>query len=304
MRKKETVKSACSGMTLIEVIMVMAILSVVMLAVMSLYIPAQRSTVVQTQVTDIQQNLQLAVNRLSHDLLTAGFLVTGQPILFESGTVDDPVDFTIRTRLVGGGFGRVASVLTPVHTHAVRLNLTNADMAVEFPENSLVRLIQPVTSKECNEDTVSEVNRIYQVKHPTVDDNGTPGDPSDDFTVIDLDDPNSVLAVGHILPETVVVRVANATSPAVQTIRYQFADSDGDGVRDALVRLINGNRQFLARNVSNISFVYTYNGAPTPRVQQVEITLSGQTKELVAGDAIASAKTRSLRTSVTLRNVF
>ena len=303
MRKKETVKSACSGMTLIEVIMVMAILSVVMLAVMSLYIPAQRSTVVQTQVTDIQQNLQLAVNRLSHDLLTAGFLVTGQPILFESGTVDDPVDFTIRTRLVGGGFGRVDSVAAGTAGAEVRLNLTNADMAEEFPLNSFVRLIEPVTSKECNPGA-AEADRVYEVVQVSVDDNGTGGDPSDDFAVIDLDDPKSALNAGHVSPEVVMIRVANATSPAVQTIRYQFADSDGDGVRDALVRLINGNRQFLARNVSNVNFLYTYNGAPTPRVQQVEITLSGQTKELVAGDAIASAKTRSLRTSVTLRNVF
>ena len=303
MRKKETVKSACSGMTLIEVIMVMAILSVVMLAVMSLYIPAQRSTVVQTQVTDIQQNLQLAVNRLSHDLLTAGFLVTGQPILFESGTVDDPVDFTIRTRLVGGGFGRVDSVAAGTAGAEVRLNLTNADMAEAFPLNSFVRLTEPVTSKECNPGA-AEADRVYEVVQVSVDDNGTGGDPSDDFAVIDLDDPKSALNAGHVSPEVVMIRVANATSPAVQTIRYQFADSDGDGVRDALVRLINGNRQFLARNVSNISFVYTYNGAPTPRVQQVDITLSGQTRELVAGDAIASAKTRSLRTSVTLRNVF
>jgi prepilin-type N-terminal cleavage/methylation domain-containing protein len=272
MRSKKNVKSACSGMTLIEVIMVMAILSIVMLAVMSLYIPAQRSTVVQTQVSDVQENLQLAMSRLSQDLLTAGFLVNGQAISAETAT-----GFTISTRLVGNGFGRIESVVGNV------LTLSLADMIDEFPDNSFVRIMDPVTASEI---TVS----------------GT------DYTVTDSDRVLKAVTLNtmpaDVAPESVLIRIPNAATPSIQTIQYQFADSDGDSVADALVRIVNGNTQFLARNVSAVNFVYDYTTAATPKVKSVDITLTGQTRELVAGDAIASAKTRSLRTSVSLRNVF
>jgi type II secretory pathway pseudopilin PulG len=296
-------------MTIVEVIIVMAILSVVMMAVMSLYIPAQRSTVVQTQVTDIQTNLQMAMKRITQDLLTAGFLTTGDPVIFEDGT-DNPEDFTIRTRLVGGGFGRVADVVASSETDCeVRLNLTTADMAAEFPLNSQARLFEPVSTRECDEDSEADATkRVYRVAKVTINDNGTTGDPSDDFAMIDLDDPNTPaeLAVGDVTAETVMVRVANASQPSVQTIRYRFVDSNGDGTADALARIVNGNTQFLARNVNGVFFAYhrVDPADPTSKVQRVDMTLAEQTRELVAGDAIAGAKTRSLQTSVMLRNVF
>ena len=307
MQRKTLAGKNSRGMTIVEVIIVMAILSVVMMAVMSLYIPAQRSTVVQTQVTDIQTNLQMAMKRITQDLLTAGFLTTGDPIVFENGT-DNPDDFTIRTRLVGGGFGRVASVEASVETDCeVRLNLTTAGMAAEFPLNSQVRLFEPVSTRECDEDDEADATkRVYRVAKVTLNDNGTSGDPSDDFAMVDLDDPNTPaeLAVGDVTAETVMVRVANTDQPSVQTIRYRFVDSDGDGTSDSLVRVVNGTTQFLTRNVSGVNFLYSYTDSSSPKVQRIDITLAEQTRELVAGDAIAGAKTRALQTSVMLRNVF
>ena len=295
MQRKLFVNPSCRGMSLVELLLVMAILSAVMLAVMSLYIPVQRSTVVQTQVTDVQANLRLAMNRLSQDLLTAGFLVTGQPIIFENGA-NNPQDFTIRTRAAGSGFGRVGTVLAGGGGAEVRLNLTSADMAAEFPVNSLVRLIEPVSATECAEVTQPDATkRVYKVIASAIDNNGTAADPSDDFAVIDLDDPAGGLVVGAVAPEAVVVRVGNAAQPAVQTIRYRL----NNGV---LERIVSGNTQFLVRNVSGVTFAYTY--APSGRVRRVDVTLVGQTGELVAGDAIAGAKTRALESSVTLRNVF
>jgi len=290
MRVFPSTKSSCRGMTLVEVILVMAILSVVMLAVMSLYIPAQRATVVQTQVTDIQSNLRLAMNRLSRDLLTAGFLVTGQPIIFESGTTDDPLDFTIRTRIVGQGFGRITGVAAGGGSVDVVLTLASADMVENFPIGSLVRLVEPVSTRECDEanepDPAKRVYRVHAVGANT----------------LELDDPNDGISSGDINPEAVVLRVVNTAQPSVQTIRYQHADSNGDGTRDALLRIVNGETQFLARNVNDVNFAFSY--APTGRVRRVDVLLSGQTKQLVANDVIASAKTRGLESSVTLRNVF
>ncbi|MGK2905151.1 MAG: PilW family protein [Desulfuromonadales bacterium] len=304
MRCEKTMKTACRGMTLVELLVVMGIFSVVMMAVMSLFIPAQRSTVVQSQVTDVQANLRLALNRLSHDLLTAGFLVNGEPIIFENGT-DNPTDFTIQTCLVGSGFGRVASSVAPSTAGAeVKLNLTSADMAEEFPIGSLVRLISPVSETETDIEDASttESTRVYEVVAVSVNNNGTAGYPSDDFAVVELDDAAGHLTVSDVVEEDILVRVADATQPLVQTIRYRFDDGNGDGVPDALTRTVNGSIYYLARNLSAVNFVYT--PASPDRIQQVDIALTGQTRELVAGDAIAGAKTRALQTSVKLRNVF
>ena len=59
------------GMSIVEVLMVVMIMTVVMVAVMALYLPAQRSTVVQTQLSDIQSDLRLALKTMTKDLLNA-----------------------------------------------------------------------------------------------------------------------------------------------------------------------------------------------------------------------------------------
>lgn len=293
MERTDSSASSCRGMTLIELLLVMAILSVVMLAITSLFIPMQRSTVVQTQVTDVQANLRLAVNVLSQDLVTAGFLVADAPIFFESATPSDPDpedDFTIRTRLVGNRFGRVLSAADSAGN--VVVTLSNPEMVAHFPVNSRVRLFDPVGMRECgaayDENNASlAAARVYTVEATS----------ANTLTI----DTGSVVAASQVLDETVVVAV-NDTGQPTQTIRYRFADTDGDGNGDALLRIVNGTTQFLAREVSDVVFSYDY--TPGGKVQRIDITLTGQTQALVANDAIAGAKTRALRTSVNLRNVF
>lgn len=287
----------CRGMSLVELLLVMAILSVVMLAVTSLFIPAQRATVVQSQVSDIQSNLRLAMNRLSQDLLVAGFLATGDPIIFEGSVTPttaenpDPDDFTIRTRLAGSGFGRAGN--NPGPTANPDVVLTSPDMYQHFPVGTKVRLFNPVAMRELDdsydETTASAADKADHVYTVTVND-GTKLSLNTNGISVDVD------------PETVVVAVRDTSQPPLQTIRYQFADSNGDGTPDALLRIVNGNTQFLARNVSDAVFAYSF--TTEGKVQRVDITLEGETRALAADDAIAGAKTRSLQSSVTLRNVF
>lgn len=266
-------RNAARGMTLVEMLVVMAIFGIVMLAVMSLFIPAVRSTAVQTQVTDVQSNLRLALNRLSMDLLTAGFLIgDDDPIIFESGTIDDPVDFTIQTRAVGSGFARVDSATSTV------LTLSQPAMVDNFPDGSKVRIFESVTATEVE-------GVVYTI---------TQGPGSDELTI-------SPAAGATIPEEAVVVRIKDAAQPALQTIRYQLSDQDGDGNNDTLIRTVNGATQLLARNVSNVNFAYEYSGSG--RVNKIDVALTGRT-EAVGNDAIGAQKTRTLQTSVTLRNVF
>jgi prepilin-type N-terminal cleavage/methylation domain-containing protein len=272
------------GMTLVELLVVVTMLSVVMMAVMSLYIPVLQSTVAQTQVSDVQSNLRLAVSRMTKDLLTAGFLVPTNPIIFEASTTPttgentDAVDFTIRTRAVGSAFARVDSAA--LVSGNIQITPTDPDMADLFPEGSMVRLFEPMTGNELNAGTGSPSDRAYEVM----------SSPSGTISI----DPGVIITDTDVLSETVVLKVRDASQPALQTIRYRLVDG-------SLTREVNGTVQYLARNVDNVNF--TYDKTPEGRVRRVDIQLTGITKAL-KNDAISGAKTRQVNTSVSLRNVY
>lgn len=280
-------RQSCRGMTLVELLLVMAIFGVVMMAVMSLYIPTHQSTVVQTQVADVQGNLRLAMDRITQDLLVAGFLVTGEPIVFDAAEPDDDQDFTIRTRLVSSGFGRRHPTIGAESVASgVRITLSQPEMAGHFSAGSKVRLFNPVAMRETGpaydetDETLAR-NHVYTV----TDVNATTG-------TVTID---TGLGPGDIAPETVLVRVRDDSQPPLQTIRYRFNSG-------ALERIVNGETQFLARNLTAVSFAYERNIQNF--VRSVTVSLTGETRALKENDAIAGAKTRELQSTVTLRNVF
>jgi len=271
------------GFSLVEMIVVMAIFAIVVMAVFSLVIPTQQSTVAQTRVADLQQGLRLALNVMTQDLLKAGFLVLDDPITFEgnpTGTpASDPDDFTIRTRIVGNDFCRVAAnaaagadlIIGDGNTGVV----SDIDKAMDrnFPNGCRVRLFDPLSTNEV------VPNGVYTVT------NANPAD-----GVIRTNYPNPVSS------ETVIVKIPDNSIPAMQTIRYRLNNG-------ALERIVNGNPQILARDIAGVTFVYDWTTSTPRRVRRVDILLQGQTQAL-KNDAISGAKERDARTSVTLRNVF
>jgi prepilin-type N-terminal cleavage/methylation domain-containing protein len=298
------------GMTLVEVIMVMAILSVVMMAVMSLYIPIVQSTAAQTQVSDVQSNLRLALNTMTRDLLTAGFLASRNPIVFPDavpdftsetltsiGTTTNTTDFIIRTRAVGDGFARMISdppsLPAPSYAGSVfTVSVADSGMDSNFPHGSKVRIFGSMNGDELIASingSVSSTNRVVTVSNAdttnsTIDFNVSAAA----LTTAEKDE----LAVS--LVEAVLVRVRDDSQPSLQTIRYRLNNG-------ALERIINGSTQILARNVSAVAF--NYNWTPQNRVNRVDIKLTGKTKAL-KNDAISGEKVREVETSVRLRNIF
>ena len=276
------------GMSLVELMMVMAILSVVMMAVMSLYIPVLQSTAAQTQVSDVQSNLRLATNRMTKDLLIAGFLVPINPVVFPDydsagltgpGTPASGVeDFTIRTRAVGNAFARVSGSADA--SGDIRITVSSADMVDLFPVGSTVRLFEPVTANEVKAGTGSDSDRVYTV---TATGTGT----------IDID-PGTMITTADVPAETVVLKVRDNSQPPIQTIRYRLNNG-------ALERIVNNNIQFLARNMDSVNF--TFDLTDEDRVRRVDIVLTGITRAL-KNDAISGAKSRQVETSVSLRNIY
>ena len=271
------------GMTLVELLLVMAILSVVTLALMSLYIPTYQSSISQTQVSDVQDNLRLALKVMTRDILHAGFLVPQDPITSTSDTA-----FTIRSRIVGNDFARVAS--TANLTGKIRITVSDPDMVDNFQVGSRVRLFEPINANEVTEQPVN-VGVTDQDRAYPVDAVGT--------NTIDIATSNNPsLDAADILSETVVLAVQDQNQPPLQTIQYTLNN-------ESLERRVNSNFQVLARNVdmntANSFFDYELNSEG--RVEIVDIKLTGKTRAL-KDDAVSGEKTRSVSTSVKLRNVF
>ena len=265
-------------MTLVEVLVVAAILGVVVMAVMSFFIPSVQNTAIQTEVSDVQSNLRLAIDRMTDDLLTAGFLIgTDLPIIFEGSATptnaDNPDndDFTIQTALVSGGFGRTQTA------SGSSLILEDSDMLDLFGVGARLRLFNPISSTEI------EPGQAYQVTAVDAGDRELTISPALGITI----DP-------AIADDLVLVRVQDPAAPLIQSIRYRLEDG-------ALTRTVNGNRQFLARGIDAVNFDYDF--AANRRVRRVEITLTGRTEERIVSGT-PTQKTRELRTSVTLRNIF
>jgi len=298
------------GMTLVEMIVVMAILSVVMMAVMSLFIPMHQSTAAQTQVSDVQSNLRLALNTMTRDLLTAGFLASRNPIVFPDAVPDftsetltsigdttNTSDFIIRTRAVGDGFGRIISEPSPATApsylgNMFTVSVADSEMDSNFLNGSKVRIFGSMNGDELIASingTVSSANRVVTVSNVDTTNSTIDFDVSAaSLTAAEKDE----LAVQ--LVEAVLVRVRDDSQPSLQTIRYRLNNG-------ALERIINGSTQILARNVSAVTF--NHNWTPQNRVNRVDIKLTGKTKAL-KNDAISGVKTREVETSVRLRNIF
>ena len=251
------------GMTLVEVLVVAAILGVVVMAVMSFFIPTVQNTAVQTEVSDVQSNLRLAIDRMTEDLLTAGFLMDGADPIINN----DATGFTIQTRLVGSGFGRTTAA------SGDKITLAQEAMLSSFPQGSSLRLFNP------SDPAAAGSSQIYEVKNVDDDDSELTIDPT-----INPSPGSEILVVVSVAPG----------APLTQTIRYQFEDG-------TLTRTVNnGQKQFLARGIDDVSFDYW----PTPtEVRRVDINLTGVTEERIVNGA-PTQKTRELRTSVTLRNTF
>ncbi|MDT8442700.1 MAG: prepilin-type N-terminal cleavage/methylation domain-containing protein [Desulfuromonadales bacterium] len=289
--------NSCRGMSLVELLVVMTILSVVMMAVMSLYIPAHQSTVTQTQVSDVHANLRLALNTMTRDLLTAGFLEPRFPVVFPDASPSftaetltargtyDPAnpEFIIRTRAVGSGFARVAEEPTGTNDSALPIKVADPAMVLNFPVDSRFRVFGAMNGTELIgtiKGAVSSANRVFKV----VSYNSTTvvANLSDaSLTSAELDD------LKEIMLEAVMIRVKDDGQPALQTIRYRLNNG-------ALERIINGSTQILARNLDTVAFSFGDNDQG--RVNLVEVKLTGKTD--------SEDKVREAETAVRLRNIY
>ncbi len=314
------------GFTLVEVIIVMLILSVVMTAVMSLIVPAQRSSIIQSDLSTVQGGMRVALERMTKDFRNAGFLIAGASItsagyILESPPVVNDVvidasvnSVTVNTRAVSGAFGRVASIPTATSNSIVTpplpsesFSLIYQDQFRNFPTGSYAAVIEPVSG-----DPIGDIYYVMSsspglVKLGNKDTHGALADVG----------AFAVSQAGLILlpvPSASVQTIKDAADPVAatksalsRTITYDFVDTDNpvDGIPDTLTRQVDvgklseGNRSYLARGVTALTFTVQEDGDGD--ASKVIIDLVGQSIGL-GNDTVSSEKTQQSRITVSLRN--
>lgn len=137
--------SGRGGFTLVELLVVTAIMGLVIGAVYSLYLTNMRTAYNQDEVAEVQQNLRIAMDAIATDLRKAGALVP-------KGT--DPIDSCTATSLVintAEPTSAVATISKTKESSAFSNFSTTVDSSEAldlFEEDDAVRLINPYDGSE------------------------------------------------------------------------------------------------------------------------------------------------------------
>jgi type IV pilus assembly protein PilW len=94
-----------AGFTLVEMLVAVAVSMIIMAGVYSAFLSQQKNTVVQTNVSDIQQNLRAAMDFLARDLRLAGYAGTDSGSLGSFGFTDVGFkNYDTTSNAAGSGF--------------------------------------------------------------------------------------------------------------------------------------------------------------------------------------------------------
>lgn len=163
-----------AGFSLVEVLIVVAIMGVVVGAVYSLYSTHQKTTYTQEETVEVQQNLRIALDMLSRDIHAAGMLV-------DYGANINPVQSVTNDSGPNGSDGMVLSMASATGRYArIDGDVTPSSTSALFPLAPATTLDSPVTATSritsMGDGDILQVNdrvrifRALQNEQPTVND--------------------------------------------------------------------------------------------------------------------------------------
>jgi prepilin-type N-terminal cleavage/methylation domain-containing protein len=266
---KRTILIKQQGFTLIELLVVMFMLGLVIMALYSVYTTHQRSAYVQDEVVEVQQNLRIAMDKITNDIRMAGLFIptpttatyNAFPVQATGDAAETLPDGTFSDTLTLNAessfhiFATITQSATPVFTVAY------ADSVDAFNTGDTVRIIR------ANSKTQPGGNCTYKVT-------GTNRNPPQITLGPDTTSCNSAPA-GTFQANDVIVRVeSNLIYPI--TITYCLGSQAGEaGCGGAiatcpsapdlcLMRILNigtANQvnQLIAQNMSGLQISYLMN---------------------------------------------
>jgi prepilin-type N-terminal cleavage/methylation domain-containing protein len=299
------------GVTLVELMIVLAILSLVMMSIYSLYRTHQRTAFTQDEVVEVQQNLRIGMENITRDIRMAGFLIpyntapvsvvndnTGvaQPLPAPDNVSSDAI--TISTASASATIGRI--VQPPA---GAVLTMESSQAVDPFDNGNAVTIIRPG-------------NRTLPAGDPagagcfTIN-----GKNSAAHSITLASPPGGVIIEGDLLveigacgsyPNTITYCLGPSTLPAPGGCGNSVATCPAGQL--CLMRIVNGTAQLIAQNMAGLQISYlmddgTETAAPATlnTIRSVRVTLIGQTVTTKAFSDNAS-KVRRLESVIMMRN--
>ena len=137
--------------TLIEILIVIAILGVIMAAVYSVYLTHQRSAYTQEEVVEVQQNLRIAMDSITRDVRMAGMLVPSTTPPVTTGYANYSSSIPLNTASARRIYATIDAAPTiTAGTDTVTCTVESPETVDTFNANSgnPVRIIRPVDSSQ------------------------------------------------------------------------------------------------------------------------------------------------------------
>lgn len=130
--------------TLIEILVVLAMLGIVMGAIFSLYLAHLKNAYVQDETIEMQQNLRMAMESISSSLKNAGTLIPLTNTPLDIGAFSNwSSSVTINTASADGVYARATETRTRSAVYATYSS--SVDSSSGFESGDRVRLIKPLT---------------------------------------------------------------------------------------------------------------------------------------------------------------
>lgn len=292
-----------SGFTLVEILVVMTIFGVVIAAVYSLYLTHQKTTYVQEDLVDLQQNLRIAMDNITRDMRMAGVLVPLGTNPLANGSLNNySTSVQINTASAAGQFARVARSKTTAAFSTFSTSVDapeSVDGLAGAGDTAYVRLIRPTNrSNPMSPDDYLVLDASSNRNGPTVamkkPDGGT-------FSAgIGIDAGDIIALAGRIPPL--------APPPAgCDAIVYSLIPCSDAPSLKCLNRAVNGTQDEIAGNISSIRFSYLYddgtenkNPSDPATIRSVRVTITGRTA--ATSTLSEGPKSRQITSVIKLRN--
>jgi prepilin-type N-terminal cleavage/methylation domain-containing protein len=269
------------GFTLVELLVVSAIMGLVAVAMFSIFLAMNKSTFQQEEYVEIQQNLRVAMGQVVRDIRMAGFLI---PLGSSPFQVADANTLTIRNATISG---RMAQILTQFNSlgeeETISISISTPGMVDLFDssDHKYVRIIRPADRGQPVPGVLTVSGKDRTV--PSLQVSGFDAYPATTFRPGDL-----------------IVEVASSGAAHPELIAYWLADGN-----------LQRNGEVVASYLTGISFQYLRadgSSIDTPVVagelddiRAVLVTMTAATDPLKTG-LTDGVKSRQLTMAIRIRN--
>lgn len=290
-----------TGFSLTEMLIVVAMFGLTMAAVFSMYQTHTKAAYTEEEVAEVQQNLRVSVDRITHDISMAGFLIpSGDPVanVVNNTGLNGTDTITLNTASASSVSARITTPTQDVTLASGNtINLTVSNLG-GFEANDVNTAVVTIIGTQGSVQAVSNTFTVTGVKST-----GTCGAVVAPCLTLRAD----AAGTGTITRGDMIVE--SGAGPPPNTVAFSVITG---GACPAGQNCLGVNGQIIANNISNtatgLQFRYllddgTEVDAPAvlSQVRAVRVTLTGQTV-ITAAYMGGNAKTRTLVSVAKLRN--